>query len=129
LRTTSEHIFIGTENAHVDLREVEDTSFLSESRIANMILTYLCTNPNAEDTVEGIVEWWLLEEDIKWRTAAVKQALSELITNDLLLEKRGSDGRLRYSVNPERLSEIQQQVQKLADEGNSGSQHNDESGH
>jgi hypothetical protein len=85
-----------------------------------MILAYLCQNPEAEDTVEGIVEWWLLEEEIKRRTADVKQALDELGGKGLLVERKGPDGRSRYLVNRARLSEIRAMLEEKNDVEPSG---------
>ena len=92
-----------------------------------MILAYLCENPDAEDTLEGIVEWWLLAEDIKWRTAEVRQALRTLTSDGYVLEKCGAEGRVRYRINRERLEEIQKVFQKP--DGEPEQSRNDESGH
>jgi hypothetical protein len=92
-----------------------------------MILAYLCENPDAEDTLEGIVEWWLLAEDIKWRTTEVRQALRTLTANGYVLEKCGAEGRIRYRINRERLEEIQRGLQKP--DGEPEQSENDESGH
>jgi len=37
----------------------------SNEDISLKILAYLLNNPNAQDTLEGISEWWLLDQDIK----------------------------------------------------------------
>ena len=72
---------------------------LIESSTAKMILGYLSDNPEAEDTIEGIVEWWLLKEEVKRRTADVKNALVDLVERGLVLERQGSDQRRRYLLN------------------------------
>ena len=40
-----------------------------ESKIGNEILAYLVDHPKTQDTLEGIVEWWLLERAIKYQEA------------------------------------------------------------
>ena len=50
-----------------------------EPEIGDEILAYLVDHPKARDTLEGIVEWWLLEREIKFETARVKEALSNLV--------------------------------------------------
>ena len=70
------------------------------------ILAYLVDNPDAEDTVEGIVEWWLLEQRIKNRTARVKEALAELVSKRLIIERKGQDTRSRYRINRRKSREI-----------------------
>lgn len=70
------------------------------------ILAYLAENPLAQDTVEGVVEWWLLDRRIKDHTAEVKEALHDLVSRGLVLERRGKDARSYYRVNRRKLREI-----------------------
>lgn len=77
-----------------------------KSRIAHAILTYLAEHTEAQDTLEGIVEWWLLEQQIKRHTAQVKEALAELATQGLVVEQKGKDARIHYRMNQQRIEEI-----------------------
>ena len=43
------------------------------------ILAYLMDNPDAGDTFEGIVEWWLLHQRIKFETETVSEAVAKII--------------------------------------------------
>jgi len=70
------------------------------------ILAYLAENPDAEDTLEGVVEWWLLEQRIKHLAARVEEALAELVAAGLVLERKGRDLRSHYRINPGRLEDI-----------------------
>lgn len=79
-----------------------------EFKIGNEILAYLIDHPNARDTLEGIVEWWLLEQQIKFQTARVKDALSDLVARGLILEKKGSNSQIHYRINQEKYKEIQE---------------------
>jgi len=74
--------------------------------LAHAILAHLIEHPLAEDTVEGIVEWWLLEQEIKYRTAVVRAALADLVAKGLVLERQGNDARLRYGLNRNKLEAI-----------------------
>ena len=85
--------------------EVE-TSDATQSRTARLILRYVAEKPSAEDTVEGIVEWWLLEEEIKCRVTEVKQVLAELVARGFIVERTGQDQRTRYQLNRDRLEEV-----------------------
>jgi hypothetical protein len=69
---------------------------------------YLVENPRAQDTLEGIVEWWLLERKIKFETARVKEALSDLVARGLILEKKGSNSQIHYRINQSKYKEIQE---------------------
>jgi len=72
---------------------------LKKSEIGCEILSYLEEHPDAQDTLQGIMEWWLPERAIRYRMDMVSAAVAELIENGLILEVRGGDGRTRYRLN------------------------------
>jgi hypothetical protein len=71
------------------------------------ILSYLCDNPNAGDTFDGIVEWWLLHQRIKFETRNISEAVRKLVAEGFILENAGSDSRITYRVNQIKAQEIQ----------------------
>jgi hypothetical protein len=83
-----------------------DLASEKKSEITNEILAYLVDHPDSGDTLEGIVEWWLLERKIKRQTANVKEALTELVTKGWVLEDSGRDGRTHYRINQKKYKEI-----------------------
>jgi hypothetical protein len=85
-----------------------DLAMKSKSQIGYQILAYLVEHPEARDTLEGIVEWWLLERQIKFHTARVKEALSELVAKGLVIEQKEYDSKIHYRVNQSRLEEIRE---------------------
>ena len=87
-----------------------DLPATNKSQIGNQILTYLVEHPEAQDTLEGIVEWWLLERQIKFQTAGVKEALSELIAKGLVVEQKKIDSKIHYRVTQSRFKEIKRLV-------------------
>ena len=91
-----------------------DLLITDKSQIDNEILAYLTDHPKAQDTLEGIVEWWLLERQIKFQTARVKEALSELVANGLILEKKGPDSQTHYRINQKKYEEIKKLVKLLS---------------
>lgn len=50
------------------------------------LIAYLKDHPDAQDTLEGIVEWWLLEQKIKRQKNQVKRVLGELVLKGLVAE-------------------------------------------
>ena len=70
------------------------------------ILAYLAENPDARDTLEGVVEWWVFEQKIRSRTSQVEQALADLVSRGLVIERKGRDARSHYRVNRRKLREI-----------------------
>ena len=86
-----------------------------KSEIARDVLGYMIDNPEAQDTLEGIVEWWLLQKKIESRSLKVREALAELVAKGLILERQGSDSRLRYLINDSRQGEIRGLLSKDQD--------------
>ncbi len=76
------------------------------TEIAYEILAYLAEHADAQDTIEGIVEWWMLERDIQRRAMKVKEAVAEFVAQGFVLASQGTDSRVRYRVNPEKYNEI-----------------------
>jgi hypothetical protein len=74
--------------------------------ISLRILSYLADNPEADDTPEGIAQWWLLEREIRDQTAAVQRALAELTAEGWLVTARTPGSPLRYRLNPARAGEV-----------------------
>jgi predicted transcriptional regulator len=75
--------------------------------IARRILEYLADNPDANDTSEGITQWWLLEREIRDRQAEVERSLSDLVSEGLVIANRSAGARTRYRLNPDRAEEIE----------------------
>ena len=78
----------------------------SSSEVSLKILRYIEQNPNAADTVEGILEWWIPQQSIYEEEKIVEQALDELVHRDLLLTKQSPDARKHYCLNAKRIEEI-----------------------
>jgi hypothetical protein len=70
------------------------------------ILAYLSTHPNAQDTLQGITEWWLLEQEIKSRIDQVERVLERLVGERLLIKHTGKDSQTHYHVNSQQLKQI-----------------------
>jgi flagellar biosynthesis/type III secretory pathway protein FliH len=72
-------------------------------------------HPRAEDSLEGIVEWWLLEQKIEVATEEVRQAIESLVANEFLIERETTDSQLRYHVNPDKLDEVREVLAGTSD--------------
>jgi hypothetical protein len=70
-----------------------------KDEIARAILAYLEEHPDAQDTLEGIVRWWLLEQKISYHSARVRDALAELVRTGFLVESRNDGSGTRYHLN------------------------------
>jgi len=79
---------------------------MRRSRIARAILDYLRKHPEAQDTLAGIAEWWVPDEKLKARTTVVREALTQLVDEGLVLQYEGKDSQTHYRVNSERVKDI-----------------------
>ena len=76
---------------------IHDGSCSSEKdAVAGEILSYLGKHPQASDTLEGIVEWWLLQQKIEYQTKVVRDALAELVERGFLVKEVMKDARIHY---------------------------------
>jgi hypothetical protein len=87
-----------------------------QEKVAHEILSYLAEHPHAEDSIEGITEWWLLDRKIKHQTALVEAALDSLIAKGLVLEHTPPGARrASIRVNGARRKEIESYLKKERD--------------
>ena len=77
-----------------------------QSQTAYDILSYLAEYSGAQDTLDGIIEWWLLERHVKYQIARVKDALAALVKEGLVLEHKMQNLPTRYGVNRDKVAEI-----------------------
>ena len=77
------------------------------SSVAYEILSYLVQNPDAQDTVEGITEWWLLQQRIVQREILIREAVTQLVHHKFLVERKSKYFRTQYRVNRAKIDEIQ----------------------
>ena len=83
-----------------------------KAHICNEILSYLVEHPDARDSIDGIIEWWLLEQKIKHQANVVKEAIEELVDKGLLVEQQGKDVHTYYQLNQNEYEKIRSLVKK-----------------
>ena len=81
--------------------------FSDETCLSHEILVYLMEHPQARDTLDGIVEWWLMERKIQYQKGAVKMALADLAGRGFVLEKKNNISKSQYGLNESKRKEIQ----------------------
>ena len=79
-------------------RAVKNDSIKEQRDVCHYILAYLSENPEAGDTIEGIVEWWLLIQRIKFAMHTVSVAVASLVAEGLIEEHKGYDSRSVYKI-------------------------------
>ncbi len=83
-----------------------DPPISESSQTALEILTYLTDYPDAGDTLEGIIRWWMLDRAIKTESKNVLAALVQLVDQGFVVEQRREDSRVHYRINHGKMSEI-----------------------
>ena len=68
--------------------------------ISQEILEYPFNHPDASDTLEGITEWWLLSQRIRYEMKRVQTAISKLTQDGWLIEIKQKNSSARYRLNP-----------------------------
>jgi DNA-binding PadR family transcriptional regulator len=79
---------------------------IEKSHLTDDVLSYLVEHQDAQDTLEGIVEWWLVERRIVEQTSTIKEVLDEMVADGLVRARRAHDARTLYSINREKIEEI-----------------------
>ena len=83
-----------------------------QREICRYILAYLSDNPEAGDTFDGIAEWWLLSQQIKFETRNVSEAVARLVSEGLIEEHQEADTRKTYRINKTRAREIRNMLRQ-----------------
>jgi hypothetical protein len=72
------------------------------------ILDYLARQPGAQDTIDGILHWWVLDACIRSWAPKIAKTVARLVQRGFLEEKPSSDGKIFYRISPLYLSALQQ---------------------
>jgi Fe2+ or Zn2+ uptake regulation protein len=72
--------------------------FRKRESIEKMILAYLEKNPDAADTAEGILKFWMQRENAEITSAKVSRTLEKLLKKGLLQAFQSADGTLYYKL-------------------------------
>ena len=79
---------------------VMNSCYPDKARIAREILSYLSAHPNARDTLDGIVQWWLRKRKSDQNMTLLKEVLADLVTQGLI-EKSQAEGQTpSYGIRP-----------------------------
>ena len=86
-------------------------SWLSASR---EILRYLTKHPEAKDTADGILEWWLRNGRMRLGKVEIEEILAVMVEKGWLIERKTGTTRKIYGISHERIDEIEQLLEELA---------------
>ena len=80
------------------------------------ILNYLIEHPDAKDTVEGILKWWLPGRKIEWGNEQVQEALDFLVAEGWLVKRILPSSQELFSLNRKGKKEIEVFLKALESE-------------
>jgi len=72
------------------------------------ILNYLTQHPHAKDTLQGIIEWWLVDSRQTPGVADVQEALDELVQRGWILVTKRSPSSTLYGLDEAHLDSIRE---------------------
>lgn len=79
------------------------------------ILRYLEKHPEAGDTLQGIVSWWVAQQWTSRQVGAIVSAVEELTARGLLVEVHRPGVGPHYRLNPGSLDEIRRLLREDAE--------------
>jgi hypothetical protein len=92
----------------------DDNQSEGNGQVVREILQYLVENPDAKDTTEGILKWWLGNGRM-WRKDEVQKAVDFMTSKGWLTKRKTSPKRDVYGINKDRLQEIRSFLQQSGD--------------
>lgn len=72
----------------------------SSQELAELVLGYLRRHPEAADTLDGIVTWWLPLQRYETERGRVERVLDVLVADGFLRRDRLPDGSDLYALEP-----------------------------
>jgi len=76
-----------------------DACLPDKSQIARELLTYLQKHPEAQDTVEGILQNWLFARRDKYTPTLVREVVKDLVLEGAILENKTPGPSPVYRLN------------------------------
>lgn len=69
----------------------------ADIEIENAVLSFLDRHPQAADTLEGIVEWWLPQQRYVTAQSRIEAVLQRMVSRGVLRMRRLPDGSAAYA--------------------------------
>jgi hypothetical protein len=70
------------------------------------ILDYLARHPDAQDTIDGILHWWVLDSCIRKWSPTIAETVAQLVERGFLQAKPSTDGHIFYRLSPQYLTAL-----------------------
>jgi len=74
------------------------------------ILDYLARHPEAQDTIDGILHWWVLDACIRKWAPKIAETVAQLVDRGFLEERSSAGGQVFYRASSHYLATLQQRL-------------------
>jgi len=91
-----------------------DVCLPDKSQIAREILTHLEKHPDAQDTLDGIVQNWLFSQGSKYKPTTVREVVKDLVLEGTILESKTSGSDAVYRLNAAKRNRMKELLKKGA---------------
>jgi hypothetical protein len=81
--------------------------------VIRYVLQYFIDHPDAKDTMQGILHWWLPGGIVAWEEEAVEEALNALVARGWVTRRQTISAQQLYGVNKAKLEEIKMFLREL----------------
>lgn len=78
------------------------------------ILEYLARHPDAQDTIDGILHWWVLDSCIRSWASKITETVGQLVEQGFLEQKPSTGGHIFYRVSPQYLATLRQPPSEIS---------------
>jgi hypothetical protein len=86
---------------------VDESSLSGDiAQLARVILRYCVAYPDAKDTVDGILKWWVQPDRVRVTEQDVRKGLEALAEARWLIKREITPDRTIYGLNKSQLEEI-----------------------
>ena len=92
-----------------------DVCLPDKSQIAREILTYLEKHPDAEDTLDGIMQSWLINQGDKYKPAIVREVVKDLVLEGTILESKTPGSDTAYRLNVVKRNRMKELLKKMGE--------------
>ena len=75
-------------------------------QLKSKIWEYVKSRPEVGDTLEGIIRWWLPQQELVIVAHKIETAVEALVKQNYLVAEPLPDGQTHYRVHPERKAEL-----------------------
>jgi hypothetical protein len=82
------------------------------SQIAREILAYLEKHPDAQDTVEGIMQGWFPGHGIRYAAIMVQEVVKDLVLQGTILESKSPGSHAVYRLNLARRDKLKELLKR-----------------